>query len=290
MRADRRPRAGSRGSLVFALALGCAGGGPSAEGVSFGVSIGADTESSGSTSTVGESSALPADASGSDTTGSAGTSGSPDGGELDASTTSSSAPIAVLLLGDSGSQGQIETALTGAGYDVTTIVYYGDWNGAIPLPSAFDVVVYLDGVSWGNGLSAEADAALAAFVQGGGGLVRTEWSLFAQGVNPAIDALLPSTYEGSYTYGATWTVVDAAHPLAEGLPASFESEAGYSHGTATGDTTVVVDDGLGNPLAAVRNDVGGSVVHINHDLLDTVPTIEPPVLQLFVNAVALAAR
>jgi len=201
--------------------------------------------------------------------------------------------IRVLLLGDNGSEGQVEAALLDAGYEVTTFARYADWDGVTPDVMDFDVAIYLDGFEYGVGLTPAADAALAAFVADGGGLVRTEWSLWSGLVNPMTDPLMPLTYAGGFRYGTTvatdWTVVLPGHPLAAGLDPSWRDLGDYSLATPLPTATVAVESHDGWPLVTVDSSNGGPVIHINHALTYRGFALDPNVLQLFVNAAAFGA-
>ena len=199
----------------------------------------------------------------------------------------------VLLLGDNGSEPQIEAALLAAGHEVTTLPRYAAWDGVTPDVSDFDVVVYLDGIEHALGLAPAADAAVAAFVEGGGGLVRTEWSLWAGLVNPLIDPMMPLTYYGGFRYGAVnrtiWKVRLPDHPLVAGVDTEWHDLGDYSLGLpyAASEVAVVTHDGY--PLVTAGNVHGGTVVHINHALTYGPPVLDPNLLQLFVNAVEYAS-
>jgi hypothetical protein len=197
--------------------------------------------------------------------------------------------IRVLLLGDLGSETQVENALRGAGHEVTTLARYLEWDGDTPDVTKFDVVVYLDGREFAEGLSVRADPTLAAFVADGGGLIRTEWSVWAGMVNPETDALMPLTYAGEFEYGLVWNVTVPGHALVANVPTSWTDINGYSHATPHPNATVVMESENGHPLLTYRDDTGGTVVHINHDLTFSSSVISPNALQLFVNAVEFAA-
>jgi hypothetical protein len=105
------------------------------------------------------------------------------------------------------------------------------------------VVVYLDGYDYGSILTPEADAALAAFITGGGGLVITEWAAYDSGDplwNPGIRAFMPVTYADDYGYGSNWIASDPNHPLAAWLPGQWGDGAGFSYVNADANSTVVV--------------------------------------------------
>jgi hypothetical protein len=107
-------------------------------------------------------------------------------------------------------------------------------------------------------------------------------------VNAETDPLLPLTYAGNFEYGPTWNLVVPGHALAAELPASWTDTNGYSYGNPHPNATVVFESENGHPLLSFRDDTGGTVVHINHDLTYGSAVISPNVLQLFVNAVEFA--
>ncbi len=193
----------------------------------------------------------------------------------------------VLLLGDGGSEAQVQSALEAAGHNVTLAGPYDTWDGS-GLGNV-DAVIYLDGANFGLGLMPAADAALWAFVHVGGRLVMTEWTAYDDyfdDVGPQVSQLMPViSPTGAYAYGNTWTVSDEGHALVAGLPASWSDAAGFSNVLAHPFATVVITGAGGTPLLAYRTEAVGAVVHINHDMTYTTPTINPNALQLLVNAV-----
>lgn len=198
-------------------------------------------------------------------------------------------PINVLLLGDGGSETQVQPALEDAGYTVVFGGNYYDWDGITPNVNNFDVAIYLDGYDYGYGLQTDADQALATFVSNGGGLIFTEWAaydLYYGDLGDKVGQLMPVTApDADYGDGDTWTVLDATHPLVAGLPASWYDDAGFSYVDADPNATVVIAGTGNNPLLTYRTDVGGRVVHINHDMTYTTDTINENALQIVVNAV-----
>lgn len=193
----------------------------------------------------------------------------------------------VLLLGDADAELQIQPALESAGNSVVFGGVYYEWDGVDPDVTDFDVVVYLDGYDYGYGLQPAAEAALAEFVGQGGGLIVTEWIMYDTSsdlIGPELLQLMPVTYNDDYTTEATWTVLDAGHPLAAGLPASWSDTAQYSHVVADPNATVVIENENGNPMVTYRVDSGGVVLHINHDMTYTTETINANCMQILVNA------
>jgi len=198
----------------------------------------------------------------------------------------------VLVLGDAGSEGQVMRALRSAGHDVVFGGFHNDWDGVDPDVNDFDVVVYLDGYSYGYGLQPAADAAVAAFVAAGGGLVITEWSAYDVNggyMSPGVAALMPVTSpEGNYDYGSDWIVPDRTHRLAAWLPEQWVDAAGFVYVVAHASATVVIENSSGNPMLTYRTDTGGTVVHVNHELTYTTERMHRYALQVLVNAVEFA--
>ena len=202
------------------------------------------------------------------------------------------APPRVLLLGDSLSERQVQRALENAGHDVVFGGLYYEWDGVTPNVNDFDVVIYLDGYDYGYLLDPVADAALSAFVAGGGGLIITEWSAYdAAGTwNPLVGALMPVTSpDRNYDYGGPWYVVDPAHRLAAWLPDRWGDAAAYGYVVPIAGATVVFEGIDGHPLVTYRTDTGGTVIHVNHDMTYTTSRIHPNALRVLVNAVEFAA-
>jgi len=199
----------------------------------------------------------------------------------------------VLLLGDNGSEGQVQQALDNAGHNVVYGGLYYEWDGVTPDVNAFDVVVYLDGIDYGYGLLPAADAAVSAFVAGGGGLVITEWAIWDDyhgNLSAGISALLPVTsINGGYTYGGPWHVIDTTHPLTAWLPTDWGDAAAYHHVALQGNAVAAIEGVSGNPLLTYRTDSGGTVIHVNHDMTYTTPQISDRALSVMINSVEFAA-
>jgi hypothetical protein len=195
----------------------------------------------------------------------------------------------VLLLGDNGGQGQVQTALQNAGNTVTVVNPYTAWDGVTPSAAAFDLIILLDGVDYGSPLQPGAEAAIAAHVSQGCSFLATEWTAWdvCKGYkSAAIGDLLPVSAPAgcAYHYGDTWTVALASDPLAAGLPGSWSDSAGYTVVAAKPGAVVVIKGSNDNPMLSYTNAHGGTVVHLNHDVTYTTSTIDPNALQILTNA------
>ncbi|MBC2716951.1 MAG: hypothetical protein HF978_16735 [Desulfobacteraceae bacterium] len=200
----------------------------------------------------------------------------------------------VLLMGDGGSETEVQQALVNAGHDVTYGGLYWEWAGSNPNPDNFGLIIYLDGVEYGNTLQESAAMAVNQFVARGCGLVLTEWTtyeVYDGDEHPIIENLMPVyTPDQAYAYGDTWTVQDTGHPLTQGVPSTWEDTvAGWSWVTAKIGTVVLITGTDGNPLISYSNVNGGTVVHINHDMAYTENPINANALQLIVNAADYAS-
>ena len=204
------------------------------------------------------------------------------------------APLRVLLLGDGdpGSSAQVGEALVRAGHEVSHGGDYWEWDTVEHDPEDHDVVVWLEGDSYGSPLIPTSEEALLAFVAGGGGLIRTEWGGYsAEGYeDEPLNVLLPAKPRAGSPYGyePRWTVSDARHPLAFGLPRRFRGDGGFSYLDLAPKATSPLSGYGVVPMAAVSDESGGRVVHVNHDITYTTDEIAPTILDLLVNAVEYA--
>ncbi len=87
---------------------------------------------------------------------------------------------------------------------------------------AYDVVII--GSQFVQNEFALFDAALRTWVEAGGGIVATGWTVYGAGaatgpVRPNIDAIVPVNTSGyyNYNYGGSLVVVDSSHPITDGV-------------------------------------------------------------------------
>lgn len=201
----------------------------------------------------------------------------------------------VLLLGDNGGETEVQTALENAGHDVTLVNPYYDWDGVNPSAGDFDVVILLNGEDYGSPLQAAADAAIERHVRRGCAFVATEWVAWdvCEGNKSSdLGALLPVTSapDCDFDYGDTWTVAAPGDPLANGLPAQWTDDAGYSIVTPRPGATVIVTGTDGNPMLTRWERFGGPVIHLNHDVTYTTTQVDANALQVLVNAADTPCR
>lgn len=218
----------------------------------------------------------------------------PELGESDPEDSESKPPIPpamnkvrVLILGDGEGETQVQAALEAAGHLVTVVDYYYNWDGVTPDVDDFDIVVLLDGENYGSELQSAAGTALEAFVTRGCDLLMTEWTAYdiegGDKTGPIADLMPVISPDGDYDYGFTWTVT-GAHPLTDGLPASWYDDADSTYVDPKPGSIVLIrgDDQI--PLLTYSRESGGTTVHLNHTMSYTTDPIEPNALQIILNA------
>lgn len=169
----------------------------------------------------------------------------------------------VLILKDAATEGDFNTILTDAGMDVTvSTVYEYQWNGTNPSPNDFDVVILLDGNTYGAGMPIAGQEALVNFVNAGGGLIMTEWIAYEAGNHTAMkDLILYEPSQWNYAEGEETFTVAQEHPVTLGLPPSFSVP--YHAGNPGGvkpDATVLISGSMLPSAVAVKQYGAGRVV------------------------------
>jgi subtilisin family serine protease len=170
---------------------------------------------------------------------------------------------AVLVIADGGTEGDVDSLLTSAGYSVTQVVDDSNWDGTNPSPSGFKLVVLLDGPGVTNGMPAGGQTALKNFVAAGGGLISTEWLAYEVSVGnySLMQALIPLTW-GDFAEGLfTWSVVHA-HPVTSGVSPEFNVSTTADIGTANSGT-VLVASSTGYPMVITKSYGAGNIVHFS---------------------------
>jgi len=202
--------------------------------------------------------------------------------------------IAVLLLGDTGSTADVQAAIEGAGHTVTVVDPYYNWDGVTPSVDDFGVVILLDGYDYGYDLDPAASAALATHVEGGGGLILSEWVAYdvynGSKTGPFTTTIPVVAPDGDYSYGATWNVT-STHELTQGVPASWtESDEGSSICDPSPGAIVLARDDDGVPLLTYSSQLFGRVVYVNNTLTYSSSIIDPNILKVIVNSVGYVDR
>jgi hypothetical protein len=125
--------------------------------------------------------------------------------------------------------------LTSFGHTVTLGAPWHQLNGTQSLAGIQTVYLQYN-YNWsGAALQAAGETALINFVNSGGGLVTTEWLLWAGGGGPDLNPIHPSVPTGSFNSDASVTFgqVTPNPVLNAGLPASFDTALDNIAGTRT---------------------------------------------------------
>lgn len=203
--------------------------------------------------------------------------------------------LTALVLDDGGSLDQVADALEEAGHAVIEGPMFDTWDGTNPGLDGVDVVVFLQGaIDEDLLLPPEGDAALLGFVTSGGGLIRTEKAAFFadSGNNMAVDDGLPVSYDQGFQTGANWESLERDHPLLTDLPNAWNDDAAYAvvEPMDEAPVEVVMDSNPGGvPMVSYRDDLGGRVIHLNHDMTGTTEQLSTGIRGLLGNAVTFAA-
>ncbi|HEX2897841.1 MAG TPA: ThuA domain-containing protein [candidate division Zixibacteria bacterium] len=128
-------------------------------------------------------------------------------------------PAKILILEDGGTEDTLQLFLDSAGFDVTMGGLYSNYTGTNF--SAYDLVIFLNGVQHTNVMADSIQQALKNYVMGGGVLLITEWMVY-DGNTVILDSLSLVTSGASYNDGFEAYLKQLDHPIAAGLPDSFD--------------------------------------------------------------------
>jgi hypothetical protein len=197
----------------------------------------------------------------------------------------------VLILDDEYGD-EVSQYLQSAGHTVTSVTYF-EWDGTNPAPSDFDLVLLLNGDSYGYDFDEDGDSPaydiLIDYVKSGGTFMFTEWTAYDMAyVDPShkqrLEPLVPFNIESyvDYDYGGTFTT-SVASALTRGVPASFDAKDDADGGACialkAGARVLMTRDfdyysseatecdlGGGHPGLVVHGVGQGTVVWFNSDL------------------------
>lgn len=110
------------------------------------------------------------------------------------------ASVYVMGVGNSTEDTRITNVLTGFGHTVTIGSAYYNFNGSVTL-GGYDVVLLMPNYSWGSDMPAAGQTALVNYVNAGGGLVTSEWTIWKMGTGgfTTLAAAIPATSGGTFT-------------------------------------------------------------------------------------------
>ena len=146
------------------------------------------------------------------------------------------------------------------------------YTGANPSPTGFDVVIHLNGTTYGTEMPLGGQTALQVFVFQGGGFISGEWSAYQ--VNKGEMLSMSELVLFERTSGSTSTVTlspvvgQENHPVVVNTPASFSFYTGFNVGPVAtfgyDEPVVLMQDADGNDAVAVREWGSGRVVGFHH--------------------------
>lgn len=150
-------------------------------------------------------------------------------------------PIQVYLLstGVAAEDNAVDKLLTNRGDQVTIGPTYTNFSGAGL--SGYNVVLLLqNNNSFGGNLPTSGQSALVNFVQHGGGLVTSEWTVWGNAApgynyNPTLEPAIPVIPSSSYSYNSPITYMQSTpnSTLNAGVSPSFTFAADSNGGTET---------------------------------------------------------
>lgn len=130
----------------------------------------------------------------------------------------------------------VVSTLNAAGHTVTKPSQYYWELTSIPNLQTYDVVYFSPNANW-TSLNASVEAALVSFVEGGGGLVLSEWAVWGAwgaGYYPILRKTYPLNYTGYDNRSSVTFTQNIADPIMNaGLPASFTAPSDSFSGTFT---------------------------------------------------------
>jgi len=176
-------------------------------------------------------------------------------------------PAKILVLEDGGTEDTLYTVLDSAGFDVTHGGLYYDYTNTDF--SAYDLVILLGGVDYGETIEDTIQTALKNYVTAGGNLLTTEWTL-EEGYYSILESFMPVAYDGDYSYHPETYVRMATHPITANIPDTFMTNADWAlvymtelddASTESTNRTVLFKGLEGGPALTIGNLGTGHIIH-----------------------------
>lgn len=209
--------------------------------------------------------------------------------------TGASGPIRVAVFNAGGGSGIASQLNDDTRYDFTATLVSGTQIDTLAELSAYDVVIIGDsnGQSQYEGFA----TALRQWVEAGGGLVATGWTIYSAGAStspivPDINAIVPVDTSVSYNYQYTGTVnvIDASHPITQGLGSfSVPDYIEYSTGGIDPGAQILAATTTGRPAVVVGQPGVGRSAYLGAVYYSRSYGSNAPLDQLLEQAVAWAA-
>ncbi len=143
--------------------------------------------------------------------------------------------VFLLSTGVPAEDNAVLNVLTADGHTVTVGLQYQSYTGS-DLSGYSSVILLQNNTDSGGNMPISGQTALLNYVNGGGGLLTGEWTVWGnaqEGFNTILAPLLPVIPSGGYNYVTpiTYTQATANSVLNNGLPSSFTFNADDSGGT-----------------------------------------------------------
>ncbi len=199
----------------------------------------------------------------------------------------------VLILEDDLTEDTLLKILDSANFDVTMGGLFFDYTGTNF--GAYDLVILLNGYEYDHVIADSIQTALRNYVFNGGVLLSTEWLLFTD-YDTILNALLPVSYNNTFTYLPQTFLKVTNHAIAAGVPDSFDTRNGWSFSHTTDNVTslstnreVIYNGKTGGPALAIGIYGDGRSIHWSMAGQSNGPNIwSPEVRRLFINIAAFS--
>jgi hypothetical protein len=196
----------------------------------------------------------------------------------------------VLVLDQGGAAETVAPILEDAGHDVVIGPNYKQWDGTNP-SFAGDAIVLLQVSPSASAIPAACDAALVAFYNDGGGIVRTGLAPLVADEYPgaAIDAEPLVEWRAGTDAGLDWWVIERGHELVTDVPERWSEPGTFGYVEAVDDpmvqTIMLAKPGDWPVLVGRASRAKGRMVYVNSDFGAVGGTVSTQVEQLLSNAV-----
>ena len=160
----------------------------------------------------------------------------------------------------------IEYNFTGSSFNVN--------GGASKTLADYDVIVHMNGSSYGTPMNTNGQTAIINFVRNGGGYIGGEWLSYEKESHTIMNDVILLTRESGVSEKIQYNkVVGLSHPITDNLPRNFTTSSSYgrSPGSVTSsfsqDVTVLMTSPFGQvakPSVVIRELQKGRVVFYDH--------------------------
>ena len=174
----------------------------------------------------------------------------------------------VLILEDNGTEDSVYAILTSNGINTTLGGNYWEYTGAGI--NQYGLVIFLNGVDWGETMDSSVQQIICDYVYNGGKLLTTEWISWGRyNYYPLIYEIIPVVYDSDYGYDEEMYYKKINHPVSFSLPDSFMVPSDWSYvwtirDTASAKQAVTIFTGSLSRDAVVLGKYGsGEIIHWN---------------------------